>query len=85
MFKQVETNYAAVSSDFSGQMVSVTVDGQTVSGTASGGQPLLLAINGARFSPLAALAGNAILFKAQSSSQLLATLAGKKWKIVTPV
>ena len=57
--------------------MSVDVDGRSVTGTASAGQPLLLKINDAQFSPLAALAGSAILFKAQPSPKLLGTVVGK--------
>lgn len=62
---------------FNGNLVSVICDGRTVTGTASAGQPLLLGINGAQFSPLAALAGDAILVRAEPSPQLLGTVVGK--------
>ena len=61
---------------FPGPLVSVSVDGRSISGTASGGQPLLVSLNGAQFSPLAVLSGEAILFCAKASAQLVGTVTG---------
>ncbi|KAH3714868.1 hypothetical protein DPMN_057570 [Dreissena polymorpha] len=73
---QVQVSMHDIATNFHGPLVLVTIDNQTVGGTASGGQPLLESINGTQFSPLAALSGQVIVFKASADPGLLATIAG---------
>ncbi|XP_060565956.1 D-3-phosphoglycerate dehydrogenase-like [Ruditapes philippinarum] len=73
---QVESKYEVNKEAQYSQMVSVCADGRTLIGTTSGGQALLISINGAQFSTPAVLSGSAILFQAKSDPKLLATVAG---------
>ncbi|XP_053373404.1 D-3-phosphoglycerate dehydrogenase-like [Mercenaria mercenaria] len=70
---QVESKYESTKGS---QLVSVSADGRTVTGTTSGGQPLLISINGAQFSTPAVLSGSVLLFQAKSDPKLVSTVAG---------
>lgn len=87
LFFQVESKFEVVKEAQYTQMVSVCADGRTVTGTTSGGQALLISINGAQFSTPAVLSGSAILFQAKSDPKLLASVAGmsRVWTACTSV
>ncbi|KAL4222732.1 hypothetical protein ACF0H5_018773 [Mactra antiquata] len=72
----VECKYKSVCSSGLFAEVCVKVGGNTVVGTTSGSQSLIVSINGTKFATPAVLSGSMILFQANSSKDLVAKLLG---------
>lgn len=73
---KVESKYEASAPLPYQSLVSVSCGGQTLMGTTSGGQSLLVGINNSWFPCPATLSGPVIVFSAQASPQLVSQVAG---------
>ena len=74
---QVESKYEAEAPAPYLNLVRLTLpNGLSIGGTASGGQALLVSVDGCGFVNPASLMGHVILFQANTDKQLLSTVTG---------